>query len=283
MMWRARKLTPKVGVEVTDIDVSKLSDAEAFKRLRRAWCDASGVMVLRNQKLTPQQHVAFGRQFGDLYRYDETAIAKYLLPGYPEIYRVSNKVVDGVPQGRKDAGTYWHSDQSGHEIPPSASILYALEIPPVGGDTMFADQYQAYDALSDTMKKLLEPLKAMHSLAASANTSLMKDMKSSKPQDWYANLHPIVRTHPETGRKALFVNPGFTAEIDGLPRAESQAILNFLFAHIASPEFVYRHVWQLNDVVIWDNRCVLHYAVSNYAGVGDRLMHRVTIRGERPE
>lgn len=277
-----RPISPTLGVEVTGLDLSQPVGENLYRELRQAWLDADGVMVVRGQAMDPQAHIAFSRLFGRLETYEKGVVGKYMLPGHPEIYRVSNKVVDGVPQGREDAGTYWHSDASWQTRPLSASILHALEIPPVGGDTMFANMYRAYEALSDRMKAYLEGLKAVHSLANATKTSYAKEFNpetAALVQTQWAS-HPVVRAHPETGRKALFVNEGFTSHIEGLPAAESRAILSFLFEHTTRPERIYRHRWQVNDLVIWDNRSVMHYAVSDYKGVGWRYMHRTSVEGE---
>jgi taurine dioxygenase len=275
-----RKLTPRFGAAATGIAAAHLDEVE-FSALRRAWVDANGILVLKQQQLTPAEHVAFGKRFGPLYTYSGHAVAQYAHPEYPEIYRVSNKVVDGAPQGRKDAGTYWHSDQSYQEIPPSASILYAREIPPHGGDTLFADMYRAFEALAGPMQRFLESLTAVHSLANAAKTSYGKDLAGKGAAAIESATQPVVRTHAESGRKALFVNPGFTSHIVQLSKSESDAILQFLYRHSTAPEFCYRHVWEVQDVVIWDNRAVMHYAVSDYDGLGDRLMHRTTAMGEK--
>jgi len=275
-----RPLSPVCGVEVTGVDLREPVGDNQFRQLRQAWLDADGVMVVRAQDLTPEQHIAFSRNFGELLSYEGAVVGRYLLPGHPEIYRVSNKVVNGVPAGREDAGTYWHSDGSWEKEPLSASVLHAIETPPVGGDTIFADMYRAYETLSDKVKALLDGLTAVHALANAAKTSYAKEFggKTDLVQTQFA-AHPVVRTHPESGRKALFVNEGFTSHIVELPAAESKAILEFLFRHATRPETVYRHRWQQHDLVIWDNRSVMHYAVSDYKGRGDRYMHRTSVKG----
>ena len=280
MEIQIRKLTPAFAAEARGADLSDGSETQ-YRAIREAWLASSGVLVVRDQHLTPGQHVAFGRMFGDVYTYESAAVARYVHPDHPEIYRVSNKVIEGKPQGRKGAGTYWHSDQSYEATPPSASILHAIEIPPVGGDTVFADLHRAYEALSAPMKAFLQPLKAFHSLAVAARTSYGKDLgNAANPATAPSAVQPLVRVHPETGRRSLFVNPGFTAAIEGLTAEESDAVLAMLFAHIAKPDFCYRHTWSPHDLVIWDNRTTNHYAVADYDGVGERLMNRVTVRGE---
>jgi len=278
-----RPLCPALGSEVHGIDLAPgISDA-LFDEIRELWNRANGVLVIRDQNISVEQQIAFSRKFGKLHTLQGHTVAKYLHPDHPEIYRVSNKVMNGKPQGRKGAGTYWHSDQSYEKTPAMASILYALEIPPYGGDTIYTSMYKAYDALSDTMKTFLAGLDAVHDFAVAqgggfSNENITQEQLQKAPPI----THPVVRTHPETGCKCLFVNPGFTSHIVGVTKDESQAILELLYRHCTKSEFQYRHVWQLNDLVIWDNRCTMHYAVMDYEGLGDRLMHRCTVIGEVP-
>ncbi len=276
-----RPISPACGAEVTGIDLREPMGENLFQQLLEAWYEADGVLVIRDQQIDAEQHIAFSRRFGNLARYDQGVVGQYMLPGHPEIYRVSNKVVDGKPAGREDAGTYWHSDASWDTKPLSASILHALEIPPIGGDTMFANMYRAYDSLSAPLQEFLGGLQAVHSLATAAKTSYAKEFGGKVGMvDAQQAVHPVVRVHPKTGRKALFVNEGFTSHIVGLAPAESQALLAFLFQHSIRPERLYRHRWQERDLVIWDNRAVMHYAISDYKGLGFRYMHRTSVEGE---
>ncbi len=279
-----RRLSPACGTEVSGLDLTQPVGENLFRELHDAWLSSDGVLVLRDQDITPEQHIDFSRKFGNLsVGNPDSMLGQYYLPGHPEIYRVSNKKIDGLPIGREDAGTYWHSDGSWQKEPSKASLLHALEIPPAGGDTMFADMYRAYEALSDRMKSFLDGLHAVHDRAAAAATSYSKEFGTHQAElaDSKA-LHPIVRTHPDSGRKALFVNRGFTSHIADLTPAESDAVLQFLFAHTTAPDMVYRHQWRLHDVVVWDNRCTMHFAVADYKKLGDRYMHRTTVRGDRP-
>ena len=278
MGFTINSLSPVLGAEVIGLDLSSpISDAE-FTELNQAWLDHNGVLVIRNQTLTPDEHIAFSKRLGEL---EVHVVGQFLLDGYPEIYRVSTKVDDdGRPMGNPESGRYWHSDLSYLERPSKASLLYALELPPSGGDTMLASMYAAYDSLSPTMKGMLEGLTAVHDLGHvgrlfSTGGPNQEQTAKSPPVE-----HPIVRTHPETGRKALFVNPGFTTYIVQLARSESGALLEFLFAHATRPEFVYRHRWRLNDLLVWDNRCTVHHAVHDFHGTGHRHMHRTTVLGE---
>lgn len=279
-------LAAVAGAEVDGIDVSEPLGDEDFAALKKAWLDHGGVLVIRDQKLAPEQHLAFSRRFGPLFGEAEPlqdTVKKYLLPGHPGIYRVSNKVEGGKPLGRARAGTYWHSDVSFRQRPAMASILYAIEIPPVGGDTLFASMTAAYDALSPAFKAKLDSLRAVHDFAVAAGTSYSPDAVEQGDFDGRNRcLHPVVIAHPETGRKALFVNPGFTAHLEGFAEAESRALLDFLYRHATRPEFVYRHCWRLNDLLVWDNRCLMHYAIADYEGQGGRYMHRTTVIAEEP-
>ena len=278
MGFTVNALSPVLGSEVIGLDLSSsISDAE-LSRLNQAWLDHNGVLVVRDQSLTPEQHIAFSNRVGEL---EQHVVGQFLLKGYPEIYRVSTKVDDdGKPMGNPESGRYWHSDLSYLERPSKASLLYALELPESGGDTMLASMYAAYDALSDTMKGMIEGLTGVHDLY-----HVNKFFETSGPSAAQAELtppveHPVVRTHPETGRKALFINPGFTSRIVELSKSESDALLEFLFAHAPKPEFVYRHRWRLHDLLLWDNRCTIHHAVHDFAGSGFRHMHRTTVLGE---
>ncbi len=288
MAWRFEKLGPDLGAAVTGLDLAAPLDDAAFSELRAAWLDHGGLLVVRDQALTPDIQVAFARRFGPLYgeadRF-QVSVHRYLLPGQPALYRVSNKVEDGVPQGRARAGDYWHSDVSFRARPAAASLLYAIELPESGGDTLFADMVAAYAALSADMKVRLAGLEAVHDFQVAARTSGTYDAAQIEAHDFDGTnrtVHPVVITHPETGRKALFVNPGFTAAIVGLAPGESAALLAELQAHATRPEFVTRHCWRLGDLVIWDNRSLMHHAVVDYEGQGTRYLHRATVIAEEP-
>ena len=284
MSLTIHRVSPHIGAEVVGADLSQPVGDNLFRELHQAWVDADGLLVVRDQELTPQAQIAFSRRFGDLASADENpVIKKYSLPGHPEIFRVSNKKKDGEPLGREDAGTYWHSDGTWQAWPSKASILHAIEVPAVGGNTMFADLYQAYETLSPTMQRVVDGLQAVHAMANASDTSYGRefagqgDVVASK-----SATHPLVITHPDSGRKALFVNRGYTARIVGMSRLESDALLGFLFQHSTAPELVYRHVWRRGDLVIWDNRCTAHYAIPDYKSFGDRYLHRTSVKGDRP-
>lgn len=276
----AKRLSQVIGAEMTGVDLAQPIPDGLFAKLREAWLANDGVLVLRDQKLTPDQHIAFSRRFGELERH---VLDKYLLPGYPEIYRVSNKVRDGQPLGRANAGTYWHSDLSYMVRPAMVSLLYAIEIPPVGGDTLFCNMYAAYDALSAEMKQEISGLSAVHDFGFASRGVFSNESTSSVQREATpAAEHLVVRIHPETGRRAMFVNPGFTSHIVGLPADESAKLLRMLYEHCTQQRFVYRHRWSVGDLVLWDNRCTMHHAVADYDGTGERYMHRTTVIGDAP-
>jgi taurine dioxygenase len=283
MPLRINRLGGALGAEVTGIDLASPLGNRDFDRIHQAFLDHS-VVVVRDQKLDPDQFLAFSRRFGEPI---EHVLEGYRMEEKPEVFVVSNVKEDGKPKGAIYAGQYWHSDLSYMKEPALGSMLYALEIPPVGGDTLYANLYLAYETLSGTMKALIEDLRAVHDYTHAYETVFSKlpnrppITKAQKAQVPPVD-HPIVRTHPETGRKALFVNPGFTCGIVGMTEQESQAILDFLFAHATRPEFMYRHVWRQRDVVLWDNRCLMHRAVANYDMDEARHMHRSTIAGDAP-
>lgn len=283
MSLSLNRLSPVVGIEATGIQVTQDLGDNAFKTLYDAWLESGGLLVLRDQQLTPEDHIAFSRRFGELDPLEGQTVAPYMLPGYPEIYRVSNKVKDGVKQGRQRAGTYWHSDNSHKERAAKASLLYGIEIPPYGGDTLFAGMTAAYDALSPGMQAMLDGLRCVHDFEKAKTGSFKNEtVTESHLRTTPPISHPLVRTHPETGRKCLFLNAGVITHIEGMTVEESQPLLDFLYAHCTRPEFVYRHRWQQRDLLVWDNRCAMHYAVADYDGVGDRYMHRTTVFGDRP-
>ena len=228
MSLTIRSISPHIGAEVIGADLGQPVGDNLFRELHQAWVDADGLLVVRDQHLTPEQQIAFSRHFGELaVAGDNPVIQKYALPGFPEIFRVSNKKEkDGEPLGREDAGTYWHSDGTWQTHPAKASILYGIEIPRVGGNTMFADLYQAWETLTPTMQRMLDGLKAVHAMANASGTSFEREFTGkSDVVNSKSAVHPLVITHPDSGRKALFVNRNFTTHIVGLRRNESDALL----------------------------------------------------------
>jgi taurine dioxygenase len=271
-----------LGAEVLGLDLSLPLGGEDFARLHRAHL-MHHVLVFRDLHITPAQQVAFSRRFGPLQIH---VLRQFQLPAQPEILIVSNIRENGQPIGLGDAGYFWHSDLSYKETPSLGSMLHAQELPGTGGDTLFANQHTAWEQLPAYLRRAVEHAKAEHSYLAR-----YADLQKKNP--WRPNLtqaqvdevkpvvHPVVRTHPETGRKALFVSEHFTTRIVGLPDDESRALLDELFDHSTRPEHIYRHKWQPHDMVFWDNRSLMHLA----AGCPDdqrRKLYRTTIEGDLP-
>ncbi len=279
-----RRLAGALGAEVSGIDLAREVTDETFPPILEAFREHQ-VLVFRDQKLSPAAQLAFSRRFGPPIRH---ILEGFRHDRHPDVFVVSNVVgEDGRPKGAVYAGQYWHSDLSYVAEPAMASVLHALEVPSAGGDTMFASMYRAYETLSATMRRLLESLRAVHDYAHAYETvfsrlpgrpPLTEEQRAKVPPV----EHPVVRTHPDTGRRALFVNPGFTRRIAGMTEEESRALLDFLFAHSTRPEMVYRHRWRRGDVVLWDNRCTMHRAVADYDMTERRHMHRTTIAGDAP-
>lgn len=283
MTLSARRLNPVIGIEVSGLQVTRDLGDNLFGELYQAWLESGGLLVLRDQELEPEDQIAFSRRFGELDPLKGQTVEPYLLPGHPEIYRVSNKVKDGEKLGRQRAGTYWHSDNSHKERAAKASLLYGIEVPEYGGDTMFAGMARAWDELSPTYQRMLDGLRCIHDFEKAKSGSFRNEQVTDRHLSTTPPVsHPLVRTHPETGRKCLFLNAGVVTHIEGMSVEESQSILDYLYRHCTRPEFVYRHQWRPKDLLVWDNRAAMHYAVADYDGVGDRYMHRTTVFGDRP-
>ena len=280
--FRYRRFAAPLGAEIVGLDLARPLDDDGFAAVRRAFLDSEGVLVLRGQTITPEQHIAFSRRFGPLMIH---VLRQFLLAGHPEILLVSNVIENGRPIGLGDAGRYWHSDLSYAAEPSLGSLLLARELPAEGGDTSFANLYAAYDALPAAMKQRIDGLQAVHSYRKSYDqlqgSSWRPPLTAAQKEEVQEVTHPVVRTHPETGRKALFVNEGFTARVLDLPEDESDALLKFLFTHSTEPRFIYRHRWQEHDLVFWDNRCAIHLAHGCPPALR-RHLHRTTVKGDVP-
>ena len=278
MTHRITSLSPVLGAEVVGLDLNEPLSDPVFVELERAWQEANGVLVFRGQDLDPTAQISFSRRLGTL---EEHVATRYLLPGYPEIYRVSTKKdADGKAMGNPESGRYWHSDLSYLDPPAKASLLYALEVPPIGGDTMFTNMAAAHDALSEPIRTMLDGLMAVHDYSYVRRMFSPGFGRSADPSKVPPVRHPVVRPHADTGRKTLYVNPGFTTHIEGLSRHESDTILELLFDHATRPEFIYRHSWSVGDAVLWDNRSTMHHAVHDFYETGGvRHMHRTTVMG----
>ena len=278
-----RKLSSAAGAEITGVDFARPLSAPAIELIHRALGE-NCVLLFREADITPAQHIAFSAHFGPL---EAHVIGDFGLPGHPEIFVVSNVKEDGKLKGAIYAGQYWHSDLSYMNKPSLGSLLLCHEMPDVGGDTMWANMYLAYETLSETLRRFIEGLTAIHDYSHAYDT-YFAHLKERPPLTAEQRArtppveHPMVRTHPVTGRKALYVNPGFTTGIVGMPRDESQPLLDMLFRHSTRPEFIYRHKWQVHDLIFWDNRCAMHYALADYDFSVRRHMHRTTIAGDAP-
>ena len=272
-------LSGACGAEISGIDLSEDLGNETFAEVQRAFHE-NLVIFFRDQDLTEDQHKAFGRRFGEL-----NIHPRYVpLEGHPEIFPIRKD-----PEHTKIVGGSWHQDLTHLEKPPLGSILYALDVPPVGGDTLFANQYLAYDALSEGMREMLDELVAVHDnrIQAPKATTARNAKMTSKLRDDPGEAdepemeHPVVRTHPDTGRKALFVCRPRTHRFKGMTDAESRPLLQFLFDHSHRPEFTCRFRWRKGSIAFWDNRCLMHKALNDYPGY-KRYMNRVTVNGSRP-
>ena len=270
-----RRVSGAVGAEISGIDlIAGVSDA-TIAAIRQAWLE-HGVLFFRNQPLEPGAFQAFAERFGEVVEYPFVKG----IEGHPLIVPVLKLAHEKV-----NFGGIWHTDTAYLEVPPMASMLIARELPPFGGDTLFASGYAAFEALSPAMQRMLEGLTGVNASAKADVTRTredrIKDGPAVAPRKDLVAEHPVVRTHPETGRKALYVNFGHTMRFAGMTEEESRPLLEFLFAHQVKPEFTCRFTWQVGDIALWDNRCVLHNPVNDYHGY-KRSMHRVTLKGDRP-
>ena len=269
------------GAVIRGVNLADDVGDNVIGEIRQALLD-NQVIFFRDQDITRDQRKDFGRRFGPL-----NVHPQYVnLDGHPEILPILKE-----GDATDNIGGVWHTDLSNLDMPPLGSILYAKDAPSRGGDTMFANQYAAYEALSEGLKALLDPLGAVHSSRALTDTASIKKLNATRSTklredidevaDAIVNIHPVVRTHPETGRKAIYVNKAFTIAFEGMTEAESAPLLNYLYGHCARLEFTCRFRWEVGSIAFWDNRCVQHYAVNDYPGER-RYMERVTVEGDRP-
>jgi len=268
-----RPIAGALGAELHGVDLAHDLDDDAVAEIRQAWLDHL-VVFFRDQAMTPAQQVAFARRLGEPMEYPQLKG----LPDQPLITPVMK-----LEHERTNFGGVWHSDTTYLERPPMASMLYAKEIPPHGGDTEFANQYLAYETLSAGLRQTLDGLIGISSsLKADASKTREDRLKAAgEEQKTLIAEHPIVRTHPETGRKALYLNVGHTTQFKGWTVKESQPLLDFLFQHQVRPEFTCRFRWQVGSLALWDNRCAMHNPINDYHGYR-RILHRITLAGDRP-
>ena len=272
---KIKRLSGAIGAEISDVDLSQPISSAMAAEIRSVFLQ-HGVIFLRQQPLSSQQFFDFALAMGEPIEYP-------FVKGFEDFPQIIE--VKKLEHEKMNFGGIWHSDTTYLEAPPMGSMLLAKEIPPFGGDTLFASQYAAYEALSDTMQRMLEGLKGI-SKSAKADVSktredrIQSDGKASAPQS-LTSAHPVIRTHPETGRKALFVNVAHTDGIEGLTDAESVSLLAFLFQHQVKPEFTCRWTWEPNALAFWDNRCTQHNPINDYHGFR-RILHRITLKGDKP-
>ncbi|HEY3846577.1 MAG TPA: TauD/TfdA family dioxygenase [Acetobacteraceae bacterium] len=270
---RIRPRGGAVGAEIEGLDLSRPLSGDALATVRSALFE-NGVIFFRDQRLTPEQHIAFAGQFAPININRFFAHA----PGYPAIAEVRKE-----PEQKTNIGGGWHTDHSYDQVPALGSVLYAREVPPTGGDTLFASMYAAYDALSDGLKATLEGLRACHSsrhVFGPSNYTKDREGRFRNPELATQDAtHPVVIRHPGSGRKALYVNPGFTLHFEGWTAEESRPLLQYLYSHASRPEFTCRFRWQPGSLAFWDNRATWHYALNDYHGQR-RLLHRITLDGE---
>jgi taurine dioxygenase len=265
-------ISPIIGAEIGGVDISKPLGNQMFQEIHDALMEHQ-VIFFRDQEMTLDEHMTFGRLFGELHIHP----AARKTAGHPEVI-----TIHADERSKVVAGMRWHSDVSCDLEPPMGSILHLHQIPAVGGDTMFASMYAAHDALSEPIKKFIGGLEAWHESAHVHRDRLGHKGELRDGEDAYpVSLHPVVRTHPVTGRKCLFVNENFTTRIDGLKPNESAALLQMLYDHIATPEFQCRFAWREKSVAFWDNRCAQHRTVWDYYPEV-RHGYRVTVAGDRP-
>jgi len=263
-------LSPTVGAEISGVDLARTLDDATLAELRRALLEYK-VIFFRDQDITTEQHLAFARRFGAL----ETHPFAPHKEGYPEVLLLEkNEEVGGYEN-------VWHSDVTWRLQPSLGSVLRAREVPEVGGDTLFCDMYAAYDGLDDDVKASLEGLRAVHDFTRTFGRRLEPEALVQKQEEYPPAEHPVVRTHPETGRKALYVNAAFTSHVVGLERAQSRPLLDLLYRQATVPEYQCRFRWRPESIAFWDNRAVQHYAASDY-WPQRRVMERVTIIGDTP-
>jgi taurine dioxygenase len=274
-MIEVRRVAGALGAEISGVDLAKDLTDDVVAAIRRAWLEHL-VIFFRDQPLLPKDFLAFARRFGDPVEYPFVKG----LDEFPEIIPVLKLETEQV-----NFGGVWHSDTTYLDVPPMASMLVAREVPPAGGDTLFANMYLAYETLSPGMKRLLDPLVAIASSskadASRTREDRLKDSARADAKKEYVAVHPVVRVHPETGRRALYVNVAHTVGFEGMTAEESAPLLDYLFRHQTKPELTCRFRWAPGSIAFWDNRCAQHNAINDYHGYR-RSMLRITLAGDKP-
>jgi taurine dioxygenase len=270
-----------LAAEIRGVDIRTLDDA-AFAAIRRAWL-ANLVLLFRGQQLTDAELIAFSRRFGELDIAPVQETGRRFVEGMPELYIVSNVLKDGQPIGSLGYGeAVWHTDMSYLSDPPMASMLYALEVPPVGGNTEFVNMYAVYEALPAELKRQIAGLRIKHDGTYNSGGYVRQGVTpSDDPRESPGVLHPLLCTHPETGRRVIYLGRRRNAYVEGLELAQSEALLDTLWAYVERPEFSWHNVWRAGDLVLWDNRCTMHRR-DPFDSAARRVMHRTQIKGRVP-
>jgi taurine dioxygenase len=268
-----------LGAEVIGVDLQNVDD-HTFRAIHKAWLDHL-VLLFREQKLSDDQLIAFSRRLGELDLAPIQETGRRFVEGYPEIYIVSNVIEKGAPIGSLGAGELvWHTDMSYQEDPPKASMLYALEVPPEGGKTGFVNMYEAYQALPSQLKERITGLGVKHDGTYNSGGYIRAGVTpTDDPREAPGMIHPLVCTHPETGRKCLYLGRRRNAYIEGLPLAQSEALLDEIWAYATRDELTWYNDWRVGDLVLWDNRCTMHRR-DPFDPAARRVMHRTQIKGE---
>ncbi len=270
-----RPLSHALGAEVGGVDIAAGIGSDDFAQIHQAFLQY-GILLFRNQKLTREQHIGFSRRFGDLDRHDNLPRDRH--PEYPELLMVTNEPkANGQPSDSKYTGQVWHSDMSFTLIPALGSMLRSVKVPPVGGDTMFANMTLAYDTLSPGMKRVVADLHGIH-VGARKIVDISAERAAERRSLNPPVAQPVVRVHPETGRKALYIGEKVKCFVD-MTEAESQPIIDYLCRHATRPQFVYRHAWEPDELLLWDNRSTMHLALGDYEEGELRHLERTTIMG----
>ena len=277
-----KPLSDALGAEVSGIDAATLDEA-SFNQLRDIFHD-NLLVVIKDQDLSPAQQTAFAKRFGDIQYHISP---EYLLPEQPEVMLLSNEKEDGKYIGLPDGGSEWHSDHSYVDQPTGYTLLHAIKVPRDGGDTEWTNMVAAYETLSDEMKQRIKGLVGIHSFNRLKNPRISVPVLHGNDEEYYKRsppdaYHPIVRTHPDTEKKALYISPRFTIGIKDMDDREAQPLLDDLFAHIQNRDLIYRHRWTVGDLLMWDNRATIHLACGGVPEGQHRRMHRTTVLGEIP-
>ena len=279
MDLQTKRLTNKFGVEITGLDLSAPLEDATIAEIWKVW-NEQGLVLMRGQQMTPDQHIEFSRRFGELDKHE--ALEPFRHPQYDEIFMVSTIPVNGKPSASENVGRHWHSDLSYTLHPAMGSLFHCQVVPDVGGDTLFANTVAAYVSLSDKMKEVIDPLWAVHDYLATPTQKL----KSPEVLQRLRELHhpvaqPLVLTHPVTGKKALYIAETLITHFVGMTAEESQPLVRYLFNHTIDPLYTYRHKWTKGDFIMWDNRSLIHIALSDFEKGAHRLFYRTTILGEQ--